>query len=201
MNEKEREKINELLFTQLVMSLNEAAMMQIGKIINPATGKIEKNLAQAKGTIDLLQMFKDKTAGNLNKLEEAKPQKISYDEANIRYWKPYKIIRKDLVGDSPDLKFYMRDLEAENKYHNVMAGLLSFTLYMLPFGESAEHLYTGIQKSEQGETEPWTFAKAGYTAARDVIFWGTGLPGNTYSKPVTITQNLLQLAYASRSVR
>ena len=57
-------------FVSLVFSLQQAAMAQLGKIANPATGKIEKNLAQAKATIDMLEMLKEKTKGNLTETEQ-----------------------------------------------------------------------------------------------------------------------------------
>jgi len=44
----------------LVFSLQAAAMQQMGKIQNPMTGEIEKDLDQAKGTIDILDMLKVK---------------------------------------------------------------------------------------------------------------------------------------------
>jgi hypothetical protein len=44
----------------LVFSLQAAAMQQLGKIQNPLTGEIEKDLEQAKGTIDILDMLKAK---------------------------------------------------------------------------------------------------------------------------------------------
>ncbi len=52
-------------FMSLVLSLSQAAMQQMGKITNPFTGKIERNLEQAKVTIDMLEMLKEKTKGNL----------------------------------------------------------------------------------------------------------------------------------------
>jgi len=52
-------------FMSLVLSLSQAAMQQMGKITNPFTGKIERNLEQAKVTIDMLEMLKEKTEGNL----------------------------------------------------------------------------------------------------------------------------------------
>ena len=44
----------------LVFSLQAAAMQQLGKIQNPMTGQVEKDLDQAKSTIDLLDMLKVK---------------------------------------------------------------------------------------------------------------------------------------------
>lgn len=58
------------LFVQLVMLFKQAALQQMGKLINPITGKVEKNLDQARFSIDTLDMLKAKTAGNLsNELE------------------------------------------------------------------------------------------------------------------------------------
>ncbi|MEN8005556.1 MAG: DUF1844 domain-containing protein [Candidatus Krumholzibacteriota bacterium] len=44
----------------LVFSLQAATMQQLGKIQNPMTGEIEKDLEQAKGSIDILEMLKAK---------------------------------------------------------------------------------------------------------------------------------------------
>jgi hypothetical protein len=66
---QENAKLFEALFHQLVFSLNEAAMMHMGKMANPMTGNVERNLLQAQNTIDLLRMLKEKTRGNLNEHE------------------------------------------------------------------------------------------------------------------------------------
>ena len=44
----------------LVISLQTAAMHQLGKLTNPVTGEIERDLQQARGTIDVLEMLKVK---------------------------------------------------------------------------------------------------------------------------------------------
>ncbi|MFA5832881.1 MAG: DUF1844 domain-containing protein [Bacteroidota bacterium] len=67
MNASEKQQ---MLFIQLVSSLHGAAMMQMGKMKNPATDKMEKNLAQAEVTIEMLDMLRDKTKGNLTSNEE-----------------------------------------------------------------------------------------------------------------------------------
>ena len=66
----EKKKDLNYQFVSLVFSLQQAAMAQLGKIANPATGKIEKNLAQAKATIDMLEMLKEKSKGNLTDTEQ-----------------------------------------------------------------------------------------------------------------------------------
>jgi len=67
MNASEKQQ---MLFIQLVSSLHGAAMMHMGKMKNPATDKMEKNLSQAEVTIEMLDMLRDKTKGNLTSNEE-----------------------------------------------------------------------------------------------------------------------------------
>ena len=57
-------------FFQLVISLQSAAMFQMGKTVSPISGKIEKDLAQARVSIDLLVMLQEKTKGNLSEEEK-----------------------------------------------------------------------------------------------------------------------------------
>ncbi len=69
MVEEKKEDLN-YQFVSLVFSLQQAAMAQLGKIANPATGKMEKNLVQAKATIDILEMLKEKSKDNLTETEQ-----------------------------------------------------------------------------------------------------------------------------------
>lgn len=50
---------------QLIISLEAAAMQQMGKLQNPLTGKIDRDLGMAKSSIDMLTMIQTKTEGNL----------------------------------------------------------------------------------------------------------------------------------------
>jgi len=54
------------LFVNLVLIFQNAAMQQMGKITNPMTGKIERNLDQARFSIDMIEMLRSKTRGNLS---------------------------------------------------------------------------------------------------------------------------------------
>ena len=54
------------LFTQLISIFYSSAMVALGKIKNPATDKIERDLAQAGQAIDMLELIKSKTNGNLS---------------------------------------------------------------------------------------------------------------------------------------
>lgn len=53
------------LFTQLVSIFYSSAMMALGKLKNPVTDQIERNLVQAKQSIDILELIKEKTKNNL----------------------------------------------------------------------------------------------------------------------------------------
>ncbi len=68
-----KEKIEniDVHFFQIVYSLQTAAMQQLGKIISPVTGKIERDLTIARTSIDILGMMEKKMKGNLTS-EEAR---------------------------------------------------------------------------------------------------------------------------------
>lgn len=65
-----QEQMNEFLFTQIVLMFQGAAWQHLGKVMNPATNKVERDLAQAKNTIDILGMLQAKTKGNLSDNEK-----------------------------------------------------------------------------------------------------------------------------------
>ena len=57
---------NSIMFISLVSSLGSQAWIQMGKMKNPATDKIERNLDAASMSIDMLAMLKEKTKGNIS---------------------------------------------------------------------------------------------------------------------------------------
>lgn len=61
---------NDLLFSQVVMMFQQTAMLGMGKIKNPVTDQIERNLEQAGHAIDVLEILKAKTRGNLSEMEQ-----------------------------------------------------------------------------------------------------------------------------------
>ncbi len=67
------------LFLHLVLSLQSAAMYQMGKIASPLSGEIERDLEQARVSIDLLVMLQEKTKGNLLDEEKRVIDNIVYD--------------------------------------------------------------------------------------------------------------------------
>ncbi len=64
-----REQMFGALFVNLVMMFHTAAMQHMGKLKNPITDKIERDLLQAQVSIDMLDMLKAKTKGNLTEEE------------------------------------------------------------------------------------------------------------------------------------
>jgi len=66
---KKSEPFNEA-FIQLVIGLQSTAWIALGKVENPRTKKVEKNLPLARESIDTLLMLKEKSKGNLNETEK-----------------------------------------------------------------------------------------------------------------------------------
>jgi hypothetical protein len=58
------------LFQHLVVMFQTLALQQMGKLTSPITGKVERDLHQAKITVDMLGMIQKKTDGNLEENEK-----------------------------------------------------------------------------------------------------------------------------------
>lgn len=67
------------LFLGLVASLQMSAWVQLGKMMNPATGQIERDLDGAQQSIDLLGMLQEKTRGNLHEDEDKFLTRLLFD--------------------------------------------------------------------------------------------------------------------------
>ncbi len=67
MNIHEKQQV---LFMNLIAMFHSLAWQQLGKVKNPVTGEIERNLEGARGLIDTLEMLKDKTEGHRSPDEE-----------------------------------------------------------------------------------------------------------------------------------
>jgi len=66
---EEKSQVKDELFLHLVFMFQTASLQQMGKLANPVTQKIERNLEQAKYSIDILEVIQEKTKGNLNEGE------------------------------------------------------------------------------------------------------------------------------------
>lgn len=64
MGDKTSDK-NSALFMGLVASLQESALIYLGKFVQPGTDRSLKNLEGAAASIDMLDMLAEKTRGNL----------------------------------------------------------------------------------------------------------------------------------------
>jgi hypothetical protein len=74
----------EVNFSTFIFSLNTSALLHLGEIPDPATGKQQEDLPMAKQTIDLIAMLQEKTQGNLAPEEENLVKHILYD-LRLRY--------------------------------------------------------------------------------------------------------------------
>ena len=75
---------DESRFLQLLAMFQIGAMQQMGKRPNPLTNEIERDLQQARASIDVLEMLERKTKGNLSEIEKEFIEKILF-ELRINY--------------------------------------------------------------------------------------------------------------------
>lgn len=93
-----KEQLQELRFIQYVSILTNAGMQQLGKIMSPVTGTMEKSLEAAEATIELLSMLKEKTKGNLTANEE---RILANALANLQINYADEVNRKDKGNTQP----------------------------------------------------------------------------------------------------
>jgi len=79
-------------FKEYIAFLSTNALLGLGLVENPVTGKKEKNPSLVKFTIEILDMLKEKTKGNLDDEE-----------------------KKMLDATTANLKFQFLEMEKENK--------------------------------------------------------------------------------------
>ena len=102
------EKHDQLYFN-LLLTWHQSAMSALGKINNPVTGKMERNLDQAKAMIDMLEMLHEKTKGNITE-EMAKTQTMMLSELRLNFvdeqskGETKEKSKEDLKKDSPEKK-------------------------------------------------------------------------------------------------
>jgi hypothetical protein len=95
MNESKPD-INKIMFMHLVSMLAMSAIQQMGKLVDPATGKAETNLDAAQATIDMLDMLLAKTINNLD-AEEARLLKDTLSSLKMNF-----VETKDAEDRKPD---------------------------------------------------------------------------------------------------
>ena len=117
MTEEFNESKNDPHLLQLVLSLETAAMQQMGKLQNPFTGKVERNLELAKNSIDMLAMIEQKTEGNLT-TEEASLIKRSLYQLRMNYvdeLKSEEKSEKDTKAEETPVKETGSDSDSEGE--------------------------------------------------------------------------------------
>ena len=70
-SEKEREILPPMDFSSIFLPFYTQALFKLGAAEDPISQKIEENIELAKRLIDLLDLLKEKTQGNLSSDEEA----------------------------------------------------------------------------------------------------------------------------------
>jgi hypothetical protein len=86
------EFIPPLEFSSVIILLYFPALVQLGLVEDPATGEPRENLALAKRNIDLLDLLKDRTKGNLEP-EEQKFLDGVLDQLKLAYLKKADIVK------------------------------------------------------------------------------------------------------------
>ena len=82
--EERREELPSINFSTFIISLSTQALMHLGEMSNPVTGKLEKDVAVAKQTIDIIGMLGEKSKGNLDETEEQLVREVLYN-LRMRY--------------------------------------------------------------------------------------------------------------------
>lgn len=75
---------DERLFLTLVLNFQTSAWISMGKIKNPLTDSITRNLEESKFAIDMVTMLANKTRGNLSEEEQRFIQK-ALTELRLNY--------------------------------------------------------------------------------------------------------------------
>ena len=99
----------EQLFDNLISSLVHSVWISLGKIKNPMSDKIERNLFAASMNIDMLDMLYKRMDGNLSEQEESYLSHV-LSEIKMNY-----IEEKKLGDDLPEKKKEETDKPAEAK--------------------------------------------------------------------------------------
>jgi len=89
--EEKREFLPPLDFVSVVLPFYTQALVKLGQTENPITQKKEENLDLAKRLIDILDLLKEKTKGNLSP-EEEKFLTASIDQLKMIYLEKAEVI-------------------------------------------------------------------------------------------------------------
>lgn len=79
-----RDELPSIDFSTFIISLSTQALMHLGEMSDPVTGNVEKDVAVAKQTIDIIGMLSEKSRGNLDETEEQLVKEVLYN-LRMRY--------------------------------------------------------------------------------------------------------------------
>lgn len=74
----------QVTFSTFILSLASSALMELGEVPDPNTGKISENLVMARHTIDVLTMLQEKTQACLDAEERRLLDGLLY-EVRMKY--------------------------------------------------------------------------------------------------------------------
>jgi hypothetical protein len=77
-------------FSTFIFSLFSSALIQLGDMADPITGSMDPNLAAAKQTIDIIDIMREKTEGNLTDEE----RKLLENASAELKWKYLDAVKK-----------------------------------------------------------------------------------------------------------
>lgn len=66
-------------FSSFILTLSTSALMHLGEVADPTTGEATKNVPMAKHAIDLIEILKEKTEGNLTDSESALIENVLHE--------------------------------------------------------------------------------------------------------------------------
>ena len=105
---EENLKPEDQLFIHLVNTFTQSAWISLGKVKNPVSDDLERNLEQASYYIDLLDMLMTKMKGNLSEWEE---QYIIHNVSELKL----NYLDEKKKGDSDEAESKDKGSEVEKK--------------------------------------------------------------------------------------
>lgn len=79
MTDQDNASGDEMRFIQLIAMFQMAAMQHMGKLANPVTNEIERDLPQARASIDMLETIEHRTQGNRTPAEDEFMEKVLFE--------------------------------------------------------------------------------------------------------------------------
>ena len=105
-----------LRFLDMVSLFSTQAMIGLGKMVNPVTGKAEKTLPAARLFIDTLEMLERKTRGNLNN-DETKLLQATLTDLRLMFVEESKTPAETLKTNASAEASVKTEDESKVKFH------------------------------------------------------------------------------------